>query len=100
VACREGNAKRALVRLVRQADGSVVVDPTGKLAGRGAYLCSKPSCWTAGLRKGVLVRALKLERIRDEDIQALTAFAGQLPDETTEAADTAAAGAPSGPVKE
>ncbi|HUW09157.1 MAG TPA: YlxR family protein, partial [Anaerolineae bacterium] len=40
VACRQVQGKRALVRIVRLAGGDVQVDPTGKLAGRGAYLCS------------------------------------------------------------
>jgi predicted RNA-binding protein YlxR (DUF448 family) len=36
----------------------VVIDPTGRLNGRGAYLCRDAACWTAGLRKGTLDRAL------------------------------------------
>ena len=52
-------AKRQLVRIVRTADG-VLVDPTGKLAGRGAYLHDRRSCWEAGL-KGSLSKALKVE---------------------------------------
>ena len=52
-------AKRQLVRIVRTADG-VRVDPTGKLAGRGAYLHDRRSCWVAGLNGG-LARALKAD---------------------------------------
>jgi len=52
-------AKRQLIRIVRTADG-VRVDPTGKLAGRGAYLHDRRSCWEAGL-KGALARALRVE---------------------------------------
>ena len=51
--------KRQLVRIVRSAEG-VLVDPTGKLAGRGAYLHDRRSCWEAGLR-GSLAHALKVE---------------------------------------
>ena len=51
-------AKRQLVRIVRTA-GGVLVDPTGKLAGRGAYLHDKRSCWENGL-KGSLANALKV----------------------------------------
>lgn len=36
IACRATDAKRALIRLVRLADGRVAVDPTGRQAGRGA----------------------------------------------------------------
>jgi len=58
VGCRTVMAKRQLVRIVRTADG-VLVDPTGKLAGRGAYLHDKRSCWENGL-KGSLANALKV----------------------------------------
>lgn len=58
VGCRTVMAKRQLVRIVRTA-GGVLVDPTGKLAGRGAYLHDHRSCWENGL-KGSLANALKV----------------------------------------
>jgi predicted RNA-binding protein YlxR (DUF448 family) len=45
VTCRTVGGKRGLIRLVRRPDGSVEVDETGRLAGRGAYLCRKEECW-------------------------------------------------------
>jgi predicted RNA-binding protein YlxR (DUF448 family) len=57
VGCREILPKRKLIRLVRTADG-VQVDPTGKLAGRGAYLHDRRECWDRAL-KGALAHALK-----------------------------------------
>ena len=79
VACRQTGAKRGLVRIVRSAkDGHIMIDPTGKLSGRGAYLCSSPDCWHLALRKGVLPRALKIESIPDSDLETLTAFAQRL----------------------
>jgi predicted RNA-binding protein YlxR (DUF448 family) len=36
----------------------VVVDPSGRLAGRGAYVCSDPSCRTGAAAPGVLSKAL------------------------------------------
>ena len=59
VGCRIIQAKRNLIRLVRTPEG-VLVDETGKLAGRGAYLHDRRSCWEQGLR-GALARALKAE---------------------------------------
>ena len=58
VACRASNAKRELVRIVRTPDGKVLSDPSGRLAGRGAYLCADGSCWGTALEKGSLARAL------------------------------------------
>ena len=57
VGCREVLPKRTMVRVVRTADG-VRVDPSGKLAGRGAYLHDRRQCWERGL-KGSLANALK-----------------------------------------
>jgi len=68
-------AKRQLVRVVRSADG-VVVDPTGKLAGRGAYLHDRPSCWEAGM-KGALAHALKID-LTAADRERLEAFMNTL----------------------
>jgi uncharacterized protein len=42
--CRDVHPKREMTRLVRRADGSVSVDPTGRAAGRGTYLCDDPAC--------------------------------------------------------
>lgn len=70
-------AKRQLVRVVRTADG-VLVDPTGKLAGRGAYLHDRRSCWQPGL-EGSLAHALKTE-LTAADRELLEAFMNTLPD--------------------
>jgi len=43
-ACRQVRPKRSLTRIVRGADGSVVIDATGKAAGRGTYVCDDPAC--------------------------------------------------------
>ena len=78
VACRQTNTKRQLVRVVRAPDGSVTIDASGKRSGRGAYLCSTPECWEAGLKRGVLSRALKIESIPEENLQTLNESAQQL----------------------
>ena len=39
VGCRAMKEKRSLVRGVRTEDGGAKVDPTGKMNGRGAYVC-------------------------------------------------------------
>ena len=57
VGCRRVLAKRELIRVVRTPEG-VFVDPTGRRAGRGAYVHNQRSCWAAAL-KGGLAAALK-----------------------------------------
>jgi predicted RNA-binding protein YlxR (DUF448 family) len=58
VACRTERQKRDLLRIVRGPDGSVSFDPTGRAAGRGAYICADGSCWAAAVKRKSLERAL------------------------------------------
>jgi hypothetical protein len=69
--------KRQLVRLVRTEQG-VLVDPSGKRAGRGAYLHDRRSCWEVALR-GSLAHALKME-LTAADRERLQAHAQTLAD--------------------
>ncbi len=55
-----------------------MVDPTGKIAGRGAYLHQQRSCWERGM-KGVLATALKVE-LTSEERERLVSYALSLPD--------------------
>ena len=75
--CRTILGKRQLVRLVRTEQG-VLIDSTGKRAGRGAYLHDRRSCWNAGLQ-GSLARALKVD-LTAADREQLEAFAATLSD--------------------
>ena len=74
--CRSVMPKRQLVRIVRTAEG-IEVDPTGKKAGRGAYLHDRRTCWETGLQ-GSLARALKTD-LTAADRERLQAFADALP---------------------
>ncbi len=58
-ACREMRAKKDLLRVVRTADGTLAFDPTGKLNGRGAYLCRSEACLERALKMHALERALE-----------------------------------------
>jgi predicted RNA-binding protein YlxR (DUF448 family) len=71
VACREVQAKGTLVRLVRTPDG-VFPDPTGKMAGRGAYLHTRRECWERGI-KNALPNALRTQ-LTGEDQERLTEY--------------------------
>ncbi|KKM11799.1 nucleic-acid-binding protein implicated in transcription termination [Clostridiales bacterium PH28_bin88] len=65
VGCREKKNKRELIRVVRTPDATVVLDPTGKKAGRGAYICPQNDCLTRAIKSKALERALSIE-ISDE----------------------------------
>jgi uncharacterized protein len=79
VGCREVLPKRKLIRIVRMAEG-VQVDPTSKMAGRGAYLHDRRECWERGL-KGALANALKVTLTLDERAK-LEEFMNALPLDT------------------
>jgi len=83
VGCREVQGKRQLVRIVRTPDGRVEIDPTGKRAGRGAYLHERRTCWNQALR-GRLSHALKVEHLRDDDRATLEAHAAALAEDGSE----------------
>ncbi len=57
--CREESPKRELIRIVRGADGRVAADPTGRLPGRGAYVCRKKECILEAMKRNALARALR-----------------------------------------
>ncbi|MFH2102249.1 MAG: YlxR family protein [Chloroflexota bacterium] len=78
VGCRTVLPKRTLVRLVRQAEG-VQIDPTGKLAGRGAYLHNQRSCWERAI-KGALGHALKVT-LTPEEIESFQQYLLTLPED-------------------
>jgi len=60
VVCRSTTAKRTLHRIVRSPAGTVAYDPTGKAAGRGAYLCGQATCLEQAVRRRSIQRALKV----------------------------------------
>lgn len=59
VICREKDGKRALTRVVRTEAG-LLVDPRGKMNGRGAYLCERESCWETAVKTDLLAKALRM----------------------------------------
>lgn len=76
VACGQKRPKRELVRIVRTPQGQVVADPSGKLPGRGAYLCKALPCWEKALRGDRLAHVLKAAMV-PQDREQLIAHARQ-----------------------
>ncbi len=44
IACRELKEKKTMLRIVRDREGKISLDFTGKAAGRGAYVCDSATC--------------------------------------------------------
>ena len=78
VGCRQVLTKRELVRVVRSPEG-VVVDPTGRQPGRGAYIHNQRSCWELAL-KGSLARSLKVT-LTEADRERLAEYLDTIPEE-------------------
>lgn len=75
IACRDTGDKRGLTRIVRTADGHVLLDVTARSPGRGAYLCGNRQCWERALGRGDgLARALRAS-VTTEDRAALLTHA-------------------------
>ncbi|HRA67159.1 MAG: YlxR family protein [Caldilinea sp.] len=72
IGCRQTEGKRTFLRVVRTTQG-VVVDPTGKLAGRGAYIHRSPACWEAAMKGSRLEQALRT-KLTAEERTLLAAF--------------------------
>lgn len=55
--CMESKPKKELVRIVKNKEGEISLDKTGKKQGRGAYICGNIEC---------LEKAMKTKRIERE----------------------------------
>ena len=84
IVCRQVRPKRELIRVVRSPDGHMLLDPTGKKSGRGAYLCARRACWEPALHQGRLEREFEMA-IPAEDRPALEAYLASLPPEAAPA---------------
>jgi predicted RNA-binding protein YlxR (DUF448 family) len=73
VACGVKMAKMQLVRVVRDTQGAVSVDATGRAPGRGAYLCRAPECWERAISKGTLKRSFGQD-IASQDLELVQAY--------------------------
>ena len=68
--CGEEKNKLELLRIVRTPEGEILLDDTGKKAGRGAYLCRDVACLRKAQKAKRVEHALKC-RIPDEIYEAL-----------------------------
>lgn len=57
--CGEMKNKKEMLRVLKTAEGSIILDRTGKQNGRGAYLCQQQECLTKAFRNKGLERSLK-----------------------------------------
>lgn len=70
VVCNEQKDKNDLFRVVKDKEGNVSLDPTGKMNGRGAYICKSLECLEKAKKKNSLNNALKT-KISEEIYQEI-----------------------------
>ena len=59
--CNNPGAKNELIRIVKNKEGDISVDFTGKKPGRGAYICNDPACLAKLEKNKRLQRAFSAE---------------------------------------
>lgn len=71
--CMEMKSKKELIRVVRNKEGEVSIDLTGKKPGRGAYICKQKECFEKAFKTHRLERNLEVKipeelysRLREE----------------------------------
>ena len=60
--CNEKKDKKELIRIVKNKEGIINIDKTGKLEGRGAYICDNIECFEK------VVKTKRLERVLETKI--------------------------------
>jgi len=60
--CNEKKPKKELVRIVKNKEGEIFIDKTGKAEGRGAYICNSEEC----LEK--IVKSKRIEKVLEVKI--------------------------------
>ena len=59
VGCGQMKDKKQLLRVVRTKEEEFLIDETGKLNGRGAYLCISSECYKDAIKRKGLERSFK-----------------------------------------
>ena len=72
IGCNEIKPKKELVRIVKNKEGQIFIDKTGKANGRGAYICKDSECLKKAIKTKALNRAFKVE-VSDEVYEKLLA---------------------------
>ena len=61
VGCSTSKDKKELIRVVKNAEGEISVDLTGKKNGRGAYICHDAECLKKAKKAGRLERSFECQ---------------------------------------
>ena len=68
--CQEMKNKKEMMRILRTAEGAIVLDTTGRKNGRGAYVCRSMECFEKAVKNKGLERSLKCQ-VPEETYESL-----------------------------
>ncbi len=73
IGCNEKKDKRELIRIVLNKQGKISIDKTGKLDGRGAYICDNIDCLEKAIKNKKLERTfdIKIEEQVYEELRGV-----------------------------
>ena len=60
IGCRQMKAKSELVRIIKTPDNEICLDKTGKMNGRGAYICLDGDCYNKAVKSKGIEKSLKM----------------------------------------
>lgn len=64
IACKESKPKKDLIRIVKNEE-TFLIDKTGKLNGRGSYICNNEECINILLKRKILNKVFKINISQD-----------------------------------
>ena len=70
IGCGEKKDKKDLIRIVKDKEGKISIDKTGRANGRGAYICDKLECLEKAIKSKKLEKSFEM-KIEDEIYEAL-----------------------------
>ena len=60
IGCGEMKSQKEMIRVIKTAEGEILLDATGRKNGRGAYLCPSMECFKKAVKGRGLERSFKM----------------------------------------
>ena len=61
IGCGESKSKKEMIRILKTETEGVILDPTGRKNGRGAYICPSSECLKKAIKSRGLDRSFKMQ---------------------------------------
>lgn len=60
IGCQEMKGKKEMIRVIKSPLDEIMLDSTGKMNGRGAYICKHRECFDKAVKSKALERSMKM----------------------------------------